>query len=261
MEVVLSTDEGRGDRPSERRHVVEQIEHAEGLHRLALALQLERLGRLRADLIADQPLRGRADQDLVRVGGLLQPRGDVYRVPGDQRLARAGDHLAGVHADADLQSEHADGLPHLDRGAYRPERVILVDLRQAEDRHRGVAHELLDGSPVALEDRAELAVVTRHELTKHLGIGPLAECRRADEIAEHDGDGLADARRRLHVERCAAGGAEPGVLQVLPAARWAGHHPRRVPLRDLRMQDPAAGVQVNIGSRSRPNETYSTAPL
>ena len=54
-----------------------------------------------------------------------------------------------------------DGIAHLDRRPHRAQRVVLVDVRQPEDRHRRVADELLDRAAVALEDRAQLRVVAR----------------------------------------------------------------------------------------------------
>ena len=44
-------------------------------------------------------------------------------------------------------------LPAMATGTL-PERHKLVHLGQAEDRHRRVAHELLDGTAVPFEDRA-----------------------------------------------------------------------------------------------------------
>jgi hypothetical protein len=38
------------------------------------------------DRVADQPMRFAGDQDLARLGSLLEPGGNVHRVAGDQPL-------------------------------------------------------------------------------------------------------------------------------------------------------------------------------
>ncbi len=134
------------------------------LGRLALALQRERLRCLRTDGRTHEPLGRRADQDLAGTGRLLQPCGDVDGIADDEGLAGPGDHLAGVHPDTYQQTEPRDGISHLDRGTHRAKRVVLVDLREAEDRHHRVAHELLDRAAVPLEDLAKFRVVAGHEV-------------------------------------------------------------------------------------------------
>ena len=67
-----------------------------------------------------------------------------------------------------------DGIPHLDRRTHRPQRVVLVHLRQTEDGHRRVADELLDRAAVTLEDRAQLGVVTSHDAR----VAPPDRCAR-----------------------------------------------------------------------------------
>ena len=66
----------------------------------------------------------------------------------------ADEHLAGVHADPageadavvafELVVEVLERRAHVDGGADRAERVVLVELRDAEHGHHGVADELLD---------------------------------------------------------------------------------------------------------------------
>ena len=152
---------------------------------------------------------------------MLQPGGDVHGIAGHERLAGARDDLAGVNADAHLQAERCDGIAHLDRRSHRAKGVVLVDLWEAEDSHRRIADELLDRATVSLEDRAKFHVVARHELAQRLRIGPLAERRRSDEVAEHDRHRLANIGRRLDFQRRSARGAEPCSVRVLPAAGGA----------------------------------------
>jgi hypothetical protein len=75
---------------------------------LRLALQLERLDLFDLDVVSNEPVGHRAQQDLLGACSLLQPRGHVHRVPGDETLSGdrvARDHHAGVHAGP-------DGEPH-----------------------------------------------------------------------------------------------------------------------------------------------------
>ena len=75
----------------------------------------------------------------------------------------AGHHVAGVHADpagerhpvvaVELRVQRVERRAHLDRGADRAQRVVLVDLRHAEDGHDGVADVLLDGAAVVFDRR------------------------------------------------------------------------------------------------------------
>ena len=133
-------------------HLAVHREQAVGRDRLGLALQGQRLDRLDLDGILGQLQRRVADQDLARLGGLLEPGGEVDRVTGGQALRRAGDDLAGRHADAPLDAQLRERVAHLDRRAQRPERVVLVHDRHAEHRHHRVADELLDAAAVALDD-------------------------------------------------------------------------------------------------------------
>ena len=76
-----------------------------------------------------------ADQDFARRSGLLQAGGYVHRVTRDQGLTAGRDDLSGADPDADLESLAENGFKDLDAGADRPDRIVFVHLRQAEDRH------------------------------------------------------------------------------------------------------------------------------
>ena len=107
-----------------------------------------------------------ADEHLVGRRGLLEACGGIDRVACDESLPGrdvARDDLAGVDAGAVARSDTLAPIElvvelgqrslHLDRGAHRAERVVLVEAGQAEDGHDRVADVLLDGSAVELEDR------------------------------------------------------------------------------------------------------------
>ena len=207
-------------------------------HRLGLALELERLDRLELGDVRDQLAGERPDQHLVRAGGLLEARGDVDGVAGDEPLPRcriARDDLAGVDAGAvlerDAEARVELGVQSLERGlhpgggAHRPLGVVLVQVREAEDRHHGVADELLDGPAVALELAAHHVEVARHHGPKRLRVEPLADRGRADEVREDDRDRLSDLACGLDgVKRRAAEAAQAEAVRVLLAAARADCH-------------------------------------
>jgi hypothetical protein len=63
-------------------------------------VQLEHARLADLDGAAHQHFGAAAEQDLAGGGRLLEPRGDVDGVAGDERLPLADDDLAGVDADA-----------------------------------------------------------------------------------------------------------------------------------------------------------------
>jgi hypothetical protein len=189
---------------------------------LALDGQVDRFDR---DCVAHEPLRFRPDQDLARVGVLLEARRDVDGVARCERLALADHHFARVDTDAHLELERCDGLAHLDRRAHGPQRIVLVRGGDAEHRHHRVADELLDRAPVAFEHLTQRGVVALHRRPVGLRIEALAERRRSGEVAEEDGDRLAQLPGAcLRLQRGPAGAAEPESFPILlPAIGADGH--------------------------------------
>ena len=179
-----------------------------GRNGFRLALQRQGLDRHDRDGLSHQPVGGLADQDLARRGSLLQTGGDVHRVAGGQALGVTGvtgDDLAGVNTgpvlqgDPELGSERdvevLERLTHAGRGSHGPQRVVLVHPGQAEDRHDRIPDVLLDRPAVALQDGLHRREVQREHLSQRLAVEPVAELRRALQIAEDDRDGLADLLR------------------------------------------------------------------
>ena len=124
-------------------------EQPERRHRLRLALELERLDRLDLDRVPHERERRLADQDLARLRRLLEPRGDVDRVAGREHAPRSPVTTSPVLTPIrPSMPRSGKRVPHLDRGAARPQRVVLVHDRHAEDRHHRVADELLDRAAV-----------------------------------------------------------------------------------------------------------------
>ena len=89
-------------------------------------------------------------------------------------------------------------------------RVVLVCGRRAEERHDGIADELLHRPAVMLELVAEVLPVRGKQRSYVLRVHALRARREADEVGEEDGDDLPLlATRRGRVERRAAAVAEP----------------------------------------------------
>ena len=72
-------------------------------------------------------------------------------------------------------------------------------------------------------------MVSRHDLAQDLRVGPLAERRRADEVAEHDGDRLPDVCRGLRDQDSAAGATEPLNRPDSPGRRMRSSPRKRPP--------------------------------
>ena len=137
---------------------------------------------------AREPLDGRAEQDVTRLRGLLQPRRGVDREPGrERRLGLVREDLARLDADADLEAELAHRLDDSERRAHRALRVVLVRERHAERRHHRVARELLDDPAVRRDAVGDLVEEPGQPRANDLGIGARDELRRADEVDEEHG--------------------------------------------------------------------------
>ena len=160
-------------------------------------------------------MRPLADQHRARLGGLLEAGGDVDRVAGDELIAlpaERGDHVARVDADPDRQRdavalleggvELLEPLEHLERGADRAHRVVVVDGRHAEDRDDRVADVLLERAAPRRDHLGHRLEVGAQQRAQPLGIEPLAELGRADHVGEEDRRELALLAERPRL-RCA----------------------------------------------------------
>ncbi len=181
-----------------------------GRDRLALAFQIERLDRSGVDGPAQERVRRLADQDLVRLGGLLQPGGDVDGVAGCEPFRRADDDLARVHADAAADAERRKRVAHLRCRADSPQRVVLMHRRHPEDGHHRVADELFHRAAVRLDDRLHPLEVPGEQRLQRLRVGALAERGRAHDVAEDHRDDLAVhvriiADRSIGIEQLGSG--------------------------------------------------------
>ena len=229
-QVIRPPDHRRVHAPGDRLSVFQtrDVGEEEGGNRLGLPLEVERFDRLGVDEILHQAVGRVADQDLHRGRGRLQSRRRVDDVARDEVLACgdvAGDHLAGVDARAVLQLDtprglqplvHAgQGLSHLPCRTHGAQGVVLVDPRQAEHRHDGVADVLLDRAAVGLQHGLHLVEVDVQDLAERFGIQRLAEGRGPLQVGEDDRDVLADIRSldlgcELAPHRIRTIGSDPG---------------------------------------------------
>ena len=245
--------------------------------RLALELELDRLVDL--DRVAHQPIGPLTEHDLARLRGLLQARGDVDGIAGHERLAGrrvAGHHLAGIDArpQADAHAviaqhvgvDHLERLVELGRRPDGAQGIVFVDARHAEDRHHGVADELLDRPAMPLEDLPGGGEGAPQDAPHRLRIETLAHGRGARHVAEQDGHGLARlarGARGAHGQRASRSCRRSG------SRRGSPHHTnRRSPSGAVyaAAQHPAvefvtlAAQQRTIGARVADLRRWWTAP-
>jgi hypothetical protein len=191
--------------------------------RLGLPLRLDRRQELGVDGVADESVRLLADQYLTGSRGLLEPGRDVDGVACGERAGPAGDDLAGVDADPNVDLHP---VAQLERRPNGTQRIVLVNDRDAEDRHHRVADELLDRAAVPLDRGACDVEVAAHDRPQCLRIDALAERSRAADVAEEDGHRLP----LLPWRRC--GNCSPALVAelrqggILGAAVRAGRHRR-----------------------------------
>ena len=239
-ELLAASDQGATEAPRAPDGQRSDRAQSVGGYRLGLALRGDRIDRIDLDRIAHQPEGRLADQDFTGRGCLLEACCRVDRITGHERLPSrrvARDDLTRVDADPErdrrphateqllVQPDHP--LLHLPRRTHRPQRVVLVRDRYAENRHHGVPDELLDRPAVTLDRVAHRVEVAEHQLPHRLGVHPLAHRSRPGDVAEEQGRELSPlgSRRR---QRGAASRAEAEALRTLPAARTAGRHARSV---------------------------------
>jgi hypothetical protein len=161
-------------------------------HELGLALRSNGIDSLDLDRVASELERRVAEDDLAGLRSLLQSGGHVHGVAGNERVTRPCHDLACVDAYARVQAKLDDGFAELHRRAQSAQRIVLMEHGYAEDGHHGVADELLDGAAVALERGPRTLEVPRLESPQSLGVELVAGARVSREVAEDDGDDLAD---------------------------------------------------------------------
>jgi hypothetical protein len=126
----------------------------------------------------------------------------------DDVTGRSGLSCPRVGGEVDQRFTGRDPDPQLDpflrcELAHRERRpdcalgIVLVRYRRAEERHHGVADELLDGAAEALELRLDPCVTRRLHQLHVLRIELLGTRREAHDIGEEDRDDLPLPPRTL----------------------------------------------------------------
>ena len=224
--------------------------------------------RLDDDGVAHQPVRALAEQDLAGAARLLEPRGRVHGVAGrDRLLARvAGDDLAGVHADPARDRHAVVALELLveRRRAPRASRRPRATARSASSScTAGMPNTAMTASPMNFSTvppwRSRIAridvEVAGHDAPERLRIEPLAERRRARDVAEDDRHGLADLGGLRFVEPVPAVAAEAlplGVLRAAGRTDHAGHRRRPCRRSCAREADPGSAGSVVLSPEPDP---------
>ena len=191
----------------------------EGLDRRLAALDRDVSQGLDLDRVADQALGLGGDQDLARLGGLLEARSHVHRVAGDHALARCpvpGDHLAGGDPGPPRRARHRRRRPGA--RASRISAAARTARRASSSWTRGMPNTAMAASPMnfsstppcALDDRPHRVERSGQQPAQGLRIELLTQGRGADQVTEQDRDRLAGLARggRGCLQRCAASVAE-----------------------------------------------------
>ena len=190
------------DEPEPRRAAARAVlAHSDRLpytHRLGLALGDDRFCLAQLDRRAARAVGALVHENAVHRRRRLEPRSRVEHVAPGHALpladacAERDDRLAGGDADPNPQLagrillvQERDRGEDRKTGAHRPLGVVLVGDGCAEERDNGVADELLDRAPVALEHLAKLRVVRLEQRQHVLGVEVLGAARRADDVHEN----------------------------------------------------------------------------
>ena len=254
-----------------------QSEHAIRRHGLTLAADTERASGLDGEEAAHQAVRGFADQHLAGRRQRLQSRRQVRGVADGGVV-----HLLVTADRTDHDRTGVDPDPHLERqamlcaqpGIERGERVadgergtdtacrrVLVRNRRAEEGHEPVARQYVHHAFEAVDLGEGDVDVVLDQVVVLLGVEPLGDRDRADQVAEQHRDLLALAvewRRCGDGVRSPVGAAPSGApCGVGPAARRSAGRQvaadRRSAVRTeavLRLQRGAARVAARACGRA-----------
>ena len=163
-------------------------------HRLGFPLERVLPGRGEADPVGGQPLGGRIDQHLARLGHGLHSRRGVHRVTGHHALADRAQrhrHLAGHHPGPGRQAGHT-GLgaefrylcDQVHRGPDGPLGASLGGHRRAPHGHHRVPDELLHHPAVPADHRPGHVEVLGQQFPHSLRITRLGQRGEPGNIAK-----------------------------------------------------------------------------
>jgi hypothetical protein len=200
-ELDVAPDQGRREHAGGTVGVSRRGHRAPRGHGLGEPTQAAHARRLELERMTPEPVRTGADQDLVRLGALLEAGSEVHRPPCRKRqVGVLGENLSGLDADPALDPELPDRLADLEGRAQRPLRVVLVGQRDPEGSHHGVARKRLDGAAVRLDAARDDLEELCHTAARDLRVRRGDQCGRADEVDEDDRCELAFDHRSMRTE-------------------------------------------------------------
>ena len=200
---------------------------AKEVHRFRYPFELVGAELLGDKQPGDLPLHVRGDEDGARFGRALHARGDIRRL-AEHFAGRVHHHRPGFQADAgdELRRpcprvpgvEFGERALDRERGAHRALGVVLLRVRIAEQGHQTIAEPFQYVAAKARHRLRSRVEIGPDEIPPILRVEPRRKARRADEIAEHNGDGAALGGVRL------TGGI--GVSAARGRGRWTSEYRR-----------------------------------
>jgi hypothetical protein len=222
-----------------------QTGDAPDLDRFGDAFERVRAETLAGEDVADETLRGGADQNGVGAGEGLQAGGEVGGVADDRLLARGAfadrlaDHdqpardadahgEAGSAAAGDSGVERRQRVEDRESGAHRALGILFLRVRVAEINQHAIAHELGDVAVEAPNRLADRLLIGADHIAHVFGIDLRRETRRIRQVAEHHGQVPALGAWQIAVR--GKGGRPLGEPQGRQRPRQRGVGARRLPL-------------------------------
>src|SRR5262249_43751963 len=149
--------------------------------------------------IAEKSTRAVTDDDHVRLGNLLQPRREIWRLANDATLLRlppadeiTDDDQPGRNSDTGLQGSARLELGHrFDQFEPRPYGslgVVLMGPGIAEIHEGTVPHVSRHETIEAVRGASNVCLIGRNDLAQVLRVHAPGESRRPDEVREHHRD-------------------------------------------------------------------------
>jgi hypothetical protein len=181
-----------------------------------MPFDLERRLRLDLEQAANVAVRLVADPERARRRRLLHPRRDVDARAADvagRVDAAAEEDRAGVDADAQVELLQALALAEprreqrrlgedVEAGADGALGIVLERLVGAEGGEQAVAGVLEDPALARAHELGQADERRVHDGVHLLRVEPLRQLRRADDVHEEDGDGLALLLARASQAKC-----------------------------------------------------------
>ena len=169
-----------------------------GFDRLGVAFEIMSPKVAELEQLADQPPRGRSDHDHAGFRQALDPIGEVRRIAHDGSFLRhpgtdqfAHDHRAGRYSHSRRQrlatgrAQLTDRGQHVEAGAHRPFRVVLMGARIAEINQQAIAQEPREKAVIGRQYGGTGFLIGADDCMHFFRIEARGERGRADKVAEH----------------------------------------------------------------------------